>query len=83
MEKEKEEELQHYSRKQEFLKDNMKSLLGLLNQVMTTNQQQEQFQKIKSQIENEDLPIVEKSPKKIVNLFFIKKIYKNFNRRQD
>jgi len=68
MDKEKEEDvskLNYYSRKQEFLKDNMKSLLGLLNQVMTTNQQQEQFQKIKSQLEIDDLPTVEKSPKKI------------------
>jgi len=58
--------LNDYSRKQEFLKDNVKSLLGLLNQVMTTSQQQEQFQKIKSQLEIDDLPVVEKSPKKIV-----------------
>jgi len=72
MEKEKEEDaskLNYYSRKQEFLKDNMKSLLGLLNQVMTTNQQQEQFQKIKSQLEIDDLPTVEKSPKKIKPAF--------------
>ncbi len=58
--------LNYYSKKQEFLKDNVKSLLGLLNQVMTTSQQQEQFQKIKSQLEIDDLPVVEKSPKKIV-----------------
>jgi hypothetical protein len=53
----------------------MKSLLGLLNQVMTTSQQQEQFQKIKSQLEIDDLPVVEKSPKKIVNFPLENSIY--------
>jgi len=59
--------LDYYSKKQEVLKDNMKNLLELLNQVMTTNQQQEQYNKIKSQLEIEDDILVSpKSPKKIV-----------------
>jgi len=75
--------LNDYSRKQEFLKDNVKSLLGLLNQVMTTSQQQEQFQKIKSQLEIDDLPVVEKSPKKIVYIFKENLLMRKIERRID
>ena len=56
-----------------MLKSNMKSLLGLLNQLMSSSNQQEQFQKIKNQLEEDEEIVSPEKLKSRVRIFLNKR----------